>query len=108
MEARKEKNAALEALGLDLDKCGSHPGITSMLLLIVELDKDPPEAVCQESDGDFIRILDTQAKIGWGLVKYRFLTTDWKVTKHNWLRHRDPNHNSNKTERWARRVQTVL
>ena len=108
LESKKGKKAALETLDLYLDECGSHPDITLLLLLLVKSDKDLPAAVCRESGGDFIRILDTQAKICWGLVKYGFLSTDWKATQHNWLRHRDPNHNNNKTGRWARRVQTAL
>ena len=57
---------------------------------------------------DVTGILDTQSKISWGLVKYGFLSTMWKVTQHEWASQRDPHYSSNKTERWAKRVQVAL
>ena len=84
MSAKNTIGTTLDALGADLDDCGLHPDIASLLLLAVETDKAPPVDVGRESSVNVTGILATQSKIGWGLVKYRFLSTMWKVTQNEW------------------------
>ena len=108
VSAKKARDTALDALGADLEDCGSHLDIVSLLLLTVETDKEPPADVRRELREDFTKILDTQLEIGWKLVKYGFLSTTWREIQHEWASQRDPHYNSNKTEWWARRVQVAL
>ena len=95
-------------LGAALDLRNAHPDITLLILLAVETDEVMHAGIGRNSDVAFTPILEAQSKIGWDLVKYGFLSMEWKATQHDGVSHRDPNHNSNQSKRWMKIVQESL
>ena len=61
-----------------------------------------------EWDIDLQNILNAQTDIGWDLLRFGFVATAWKNTQHEWEKHRDPNYNSKRSERWSRQLQELL
>ena len=106
--AVKGRQVALDALRDTLDQNNTHPDIALLLILAVETDKTPNKEVGSKSDVNFKDIVDTQSQIGWDLVKYGFLSTEWKKTQHKWALQRDPNYSLNKFARWTKTVKASL
>ena len=65
-----------------LESCNAHPDITTLLLFALDSKEPPEEGTGQDSNIFFTGIIGSQTKIGWNLVKYGFLTTEWKAAQH--------------------------
>ena len=105
--AIKGRKKALANLEESLDDMGTHPDITSLIVLSIDTSGQP---VCDkpESDIDLQNILNAQTDIGWDLLQFGFAAMAWKNAQHKWEKHRDPNYNSKRSEQWSRQLQESL
>ena len=79
-----------------------------LLIHLVETEGAPHEGIKHNLDISFTEIMDTQSMIGWDVVKYGFLSVEWKKTQHSWVSQRYPNYSLHESDWWLKRVEEAL
>ena len=101
------KSKALMELERSLDEIGTHP---DMIGLICKAADNGQEPECEEGENDqtMENVKEAQRRIGWSLLRYGFLATEWRKSQLEWAQARDPNFSPKKIVRWAKLVQESL
>ena len=67
----------------NLINAGTHPGITPILLLAIRGAPAPAVKNLGPGDANLTTAISEQTEIGWGIVKYGFLSQAWAIS-HTW------------------------
>ena len=76
---------------------GAHQVIITMILLVTYEEDFTPHNLMEDGDLYLSRAIRDQTRLGWNLVRYRFLATTWKQAQLSWETRRNPNGKGLKT-----------
>ena len=74
-----------------MDDAGTHPDLISLLSCAIATGEEPPYDM-GDTDIDLLGVMEAQRNIGWHLLRYGFISKDWKAEQTKWGMTQDPNY----------------